>query len=533
MQRYFSEWKIKHPQPDDLCDVIETVCGKNLSWFFDDLLGTDKKMDYKFSSVKKDKANGIHTLRLKNRTGVSAPIPVSALRRDTVAKTFWVEGFDEVKEIELRDDGYHQYRIDANRNTTEFNRKNNNYRLNGLMRKSERLRFQMFGSVENPTRTQLFFTPVGGWNNYDKTLVGFAFYNHFLPFKKFEFELVPMFGTGSLQFAGIGRMGYTFYVKQGKLHNINLSMGGRRFSYDLIPEVLNYNKAQPSLTFDFRKKNPRSWVEKQLAFRTILIWQDYRQFNFEKREYQNVVARYYVNEAAFTLNDNRIINPYGFNFAVQQSSDFVRTFGEFNYKLTYNNEKKGFFIRMFAGGFIWNNTVSGVIPDSRFRMNFGTGTGQFQKDFLFDEYFFGRNETEIFSSQQVVVKEGGFRLLNNFGQTNAWIAALNLSTTLPGKIPIRPVTSIGMYGENGFNIAYELGIAVVILPDIFEIYFPLVSIVRYNLPNNTTRSQKYYVGLDRDDSDNLYGGEKYWSLITFQFNIKKMNPFDALKKMPF
>ncbi|MDZ4844925.1 MAG: M1 family metallopeptidase [Chitinophagales bacterium] len=531
MQKYFSEWKFKHPQPEDLRALFEAYTGKNLTWFFDDLIATSQKLDYKIAAVKKDKANNIHTLHVANKTGIAAPIAVSAIRKDTVAKTIWLEGFEGEKEIEIVNDNYEQYRIDFDRTTTEFNRKNNNYRLRGLMHKAERLRFQFLGSLENPTKAQLFFSPAVGWNNYDKTLIGFAFYNHFLPFKELEFELVPMFGTGSVQFAGIGRVAYTFYTKGSKVHNVNLSIGGRRFSYDLVPEVLNYNKIQPVLTLTFRKKYARSPVDKSLSFRHIHIWQDFREYNRTELVLENTVSKYFVNEVAFNLENTRVINPFRANITVQQGKDFVRSFAEFNYKLTYNKKNKGLHVRLFAGGFLWNDRESGVVPDARFRMNFGTGREQFQKDFLFDEYFFGRNETEIFSSQQIVTKEGGFRSRNSFGQTDKWLATIHLNSTIPGKIPIRPYTTIGMFGQEnaGFNLAYELGLAFVIIPDMFEIYFPLVSIVQ----DKVAGTQKWYVGFDKNDTDNLYYREKYWGLITFQFNIKKMNPFEVVRKAQF
>lgn len=536
MQKYFSDWKFKHPQPEDLRALFESHTGKNLSWFFDDLISTSQKLDYKISGVEKDKANNIHTLQLINKTGVAAPVSVSAIRKDTVVKTIWVEGFEGEKEIEIADDNYEQYRIDFARTTTEFIRKNNNYRLRGMMHKAERLRFQLLGSIENPARAQLFFTPVFGWDNYDKTVVGIALYNHFFPFKKFEFELVPMFGTASIRFIGLGRMGYTFYPKGSKVHHISLSMSGKRFSYDLFPEVLNYNKMQPMLTLTFRKKYARSPVEKSLSFRHVYVWQEFRQYNQTDLVYENTIAKYFVNEASFNLENMRVLNPFRTNITVQQGKDFVRSFAEFNYTFTYNKKNKGLHVRLFAGGFLWNNPVSGSVPDTRFRMNFGTGKEQFQKDFLFDEYYFGRNDMEIFFSQQVLVKDGGFRSLNGIS-TDKWITTLSLNSTIPGKIPIRPYTTLGVYGDAGsaFNIAYELGISVVVLPDIFEINFPLVSIAQLTPQNQETITLKWHIGMDNDDPSifNQYRERKYWSLITFQFNIKKMNPFDIAKKAQF
>ena len=61
MKKYFDNWKYKHPQPEDLRKLFETETGKNLSWFFDDLLKTDKKIDYKISKVDKPNASGQKT----------------------------------------------------------------------------------------------------------------------------------------------------------------------------------------------------------------------------------------------------------------------------------------------------------------------------------------------------------------------------------------------------------------------------------------------------------------------------------------
>ncbi|MCM8759386.1 MAG: hypothetical protein NC906_06405, partial [Candidatus Omnitrophica bacterium] len=40
MHEYFNRWKFKHPQPADLKNVLEEISGKNLDWFFNELLNT-------------------------------------------------------------------------------------------------------------------------------------------------------------------------------------------------------------------------------------------------------------------------------------------------------------------------------------------------------------------------------------------------------------------------------------------------------------------------------------------------------------
>src|SRR5690606_31423142 len=43
MQAYYDKWEFKHPQPEDLKVELETSSGKDLSWFFGDLLQTTKQ----------------------------------------------------------------------------------------------------------------------------------------------------------------------------------------------------------------------------------------------------------------------------------------------------------------------------------------------------------------------------------------------------------------------------------------------------------------------------------------------------------
>ena len=48
---YFDEWAYKHPQPEDLREVFERISAKDLSWFFDVLLGSNAKLDYELVDV--------------------------------------------------------------------------------------------------------------------------------------------------------------------------------------------------------------------------------------------------------------------------------------------------------------------------------------------------------------------------------------------------------------------------------------------------------------------------------------------------
>src|SRR5207247_738931 len=142
----------------------------------------------------------------------------------------------------------------------------------------------------------------------------------------------------------------------------------------LLPEVRTYNKLQPELTIEFRKKNPRSPVDKFLTLRNVNVWQDIYLYDTTIDSYRKNI-KYFVNEASFALLNNRVINPFNVTLSLQQGNEFVRTFAEFNYKFTYGSKNKGLFIRAFAGGFLWNyrGDYAGSPPNSNFQLNFSTG----------------------------------------------------------------------------------------------------------------------------------------------------------------
>ena len=45
MHNYYRDWQFKHPHPDDIRKEFEQTTGKDLSWFFDDLINTTNKID--------------------------------------------------------------------------------------------------------------------------------------------------------------------------------------------------------------------------------------------------------------------------------------------------------------------------------------------------------------------------------------------------------------------------------------------------------------------------------------------------------
>ncbi|HCX99016.1 MAG TPA: hypothetical protein DG754_02655, partial [Bacteroidales bacterium] len=120
MQEYYNQWKFKHPQPEDLREFIETQTDKDLTWFFTDLLGTTKRMDYKMARIQNQQ------LLIQNKGELVSPLHIAGISGDTTFFEKWVKGFEGQKWIDLPPGDYSEIIIDPGHVTPEIFRLNNN-----------------------------------------------------------------------------------------------------------------------------------------------------------------------------------------------------------------------------------------------------------------------------------------------------------------------------------------------------------------------------------------------------------------------
>ena len=133
MHDYYRLWKFKHPQPNDLQKVFESNTGKDLSWFFADLIGTTKRMDYKVVSFANQK------LLVRNKGKLVSPTVISGMIGDSICFEKWVDGFEGEKEIDIPKGNYTELKIDPRRVTPELFRLNNNILTTGIFPKADPL----------------------------------------------------------------------------------------------------------------------------------------------------------------------------------------------------------------------------------------------------------------------------------------------------------------------------------------------------------------------------------------------------------
>ncbi|MEZ4886107.1 MAG: M1 family metallopeptidase [Chitinophagales bacterium] len=493
MQQYYETYKFKHVSPSDFRTLLEHETGKDLSWFFDELLNTNKTIDYKANYIyrygKNDAGQKVHRVEVKNKKdAIAAPFSLTAFKGDSVIATRWYEGFAGTRKVEFPALKYDKLRIDAGGYVPEINRRNNNYNLKGGKR-GRPIQLKLFGSLEDEHHKQIFYTPMLGFNKYDGLMLGAAFYNSLAPRKRVEYFAVPMFSLNAADLVGTANIQYHLLPKKGVVNRLTFGLDVHRFTegnlsafpketappeIQQIDEDVQYLRFVPSATLTFRPKDARSSVEKQLQFRHINMnresfSQDTAFYNVERLLRNN---SYSINELSLSLNDKRRIHPYGFNVQLQQSKDFSLASAEVKYLLSYKGGKHdGLDVRLFGGYFLKNDAIGIALTMS--------DTGP--RDFVYDDLLLGRNEVSGFFSQQVTMQHGGFKIpLGSVGFANEYLLAANLKTTLLSKIPVKAYFNFG-YGKSSSSLIpwsekllVEGGLALIVVPNRFEVYLPLV-----------------------------------------------------------
>ena len=487
--RNFMEGNAQAQTPASLQASVEKSSYRKLDWFFGPLLFTNAKADYAITHY--ETCPTVTVAEVKNKGTLDIPFPITGTIGDSTVVTEWYPGFQGKQTIPLYAAPYTKIYLDKPQHMPELRQQNNQFKT-GWLTFNNPLKLQFFNSLEDPRRTQVFWTPIANFNAYDLFLVGASFYNNTLIPKRFEYRIAPTWSTGTSSLTGSLSAVYNIIPNGTPFHRVSLAVYGRYYHYDTD---LAYWRLSPTVNFQFRRSHPRS--EDQHGVRIRLVHLDR-----ETRPGQNPSLTD-VNRAAYTVFDARykwenvnILQPFNLVADYQLADGFSKISLEADFrKMLFNRQWAA--LRVFGGAFISNKN-----PDQNTYYNFGlSGT----TDYLFDYYLIGRSDETGVWSRQFFVSDGGMKsfasqqgdqLTNLFSST--WLVGMNLN------IPIWSV--FGVFSDLGFvpqpngqvNAVADFGIRIAIVPDFVEAYFPLA----------------------HSEYDVLNGPSPYWKGVRFVLNLQ-------------
>lgn len=480
MHAYYEKWKFKHPLPNDFRQHAEAFTNENLSWFFDEVLGSTKKMDYKIIRVKNNQA------KVKNVSGLNVPFSLSSTNQfNTPIKTKQLEGFIGTKTFDitslLNNNGVaNNIQIDQNQSSIELYRKNN------ALHKPLSVRF--LPALENPSKRQIFCIPLYAWNKYNGNMLGLFINNDFFPDPKTEFNFTPLYSFTTNDLNGYLSIARNFHVSSTILKNIKIGVNTSRFgtnSFDGSTDI-SYEKLAPSIELDFKQATARSLFENKLILRHVTVLENKTNEGYLSNfNNQSMSAM----DITYKMAHNLATYPTYFKTNLQVGTadyNFTRLSFEVNQGISYNASKKKANVRLFAGTFL-NEQSTATTDLNQSRTYFQAGGTNGYNDYFYDEAMFGRaegNQQQTFLARQVLNRDAGFRNFVAIGSSRTWLSAANITLPFPFKLPVGFYTDCA-YGKifiteaNTNNYSYETkflavgGLYVSIAKNVFEIYLPL------------------------------------------------------------
>ena len=466
MQEYYRQWQFKHPYPEDFKKVLETVSGQNL--------------DAEFALLDK---KGI--LPGMERKGTKIIFPYSAKA--------------------------------------------------------------VVSYLKDPSKNALIFTPIAGANAYDKFMIGAIITNYKLPPSGFQFFVAPLYSTGAKQLNGIGKVNYSFFPSS-TFKKIDLFVNGSTFAMNSFEKddgdvvTANFQKVVPGIRFTLDQKHLRSSMSRYIQWKSFLINEGSFNISYDSvftptdtiinQNVNTVSENRTLHQLKFVVENFRALYPYKAEVNIEHGKDFIRTAFTGNYFFTYPKEG-GLDVRLFAGKFFYlgSKTYSTQFATDRFHLNM-TGPNGYE-DYTYGDYFIGRNKFDGLPSQQIMMRDGGFKIRTDLysekvGKTDDWLAAVNLSTTIPSginplsllpvKIPLKVFFDLGTYANAWDKDAsldhfiFDAGLQLSLFANTVNIYMPII-----------------YSSIYKDYIQSVLEKEgRFWKTISFSidisnFSLRKIN----------
>ncbi|MGE8343961.1 MAG: aminopeptidase [Flavobacterium sp.] len=437
----------------DFEKILTQKSPKNIDWFFKTIIDSRDIIDYKFSNVSRT-ADSI-TFSVKNKTGIYAPIPIYGIKKKEVVFKEWIEPTKKDSVYEFSRKNAEKIVINYDNEVPEYNQRNNWKSLKHVAL-NRPVKFNFAKDLEDPDYNQILYIPTLNYNYYDGITPGIRFHNKTILDKPFNFDINPAYSIKAGTVSGSSAFSWNQYYRNSTLYNVRYSISQNYYHY--APDA-TYLRLNPMVQFRIREKDFRDNRKQLFLARQVIV-------NREASTYitDNSKPNYSIFNARYSNTKTELIDHFNFMTDLQFSSGFGKASGEVEYRRLFENNKK-LNLRLYVGTFLYNTTNSDYF-------SFGLDR---PTDYLFDYNLFGRSESTGFFSQQYVIAEGGFKSQLEPSYANQWMATLNASYAIWNWVEI--------YGDIGFLknkhksefFAYDSGVRLNLVPDYFELYFPVYS----------------------------------------------------------
>jgi len=435
-------------------EYISSHTNKEISWFFNDFLHTDKKIDYTLKRIKINKDS--IKLTIKNKRNLSTPISLYGINKKGIQTKQWFVGVTDKQSIIVAKDSIKSWVLNYKNIIPEINLRNNKVNSNWSLLKKP-LKIRWLTDADDPNINQLFLEPKTGYNLYDGLLLATSIKNESLLRKNLTYSFIPAYSIKNQTLTGAFKMIYHKYLENDNINSYRIGIGGSYFHYQ--PSLV-YKKLTPFAQIFFKRKNLRSVKNSSLSLGYTLVDKEVDLSNNVRTEYD----KYSVLRLSYRFHNPEIIKYLSYSTNVEIGQNFSKLTADIRYRLL-TNHKQQFGMRLFVGTFLHNNTNSDFFSFGVNRPN----------DYLFRYNYFGRNETKGFFSQQIIINDGGFVSQIPVSYANQWLTSFQTSVGIWRWFEIYNNVGFAKNRSQSVYFIHDKGVRLNFVNDIFELYFPVHS----------------------------------------------------------
>lgn len=453
IQEFYLKNRLKITTSNSFANIVTSKTKKDISWFFGDYITTNKKIDYtiKKATIVGDSIDVV----IKNKRNITAPIALYGIKNKKVVFKKWYTNIDSTKTVRIAKGDFDRLSLNYENTYPEYNTIDNSKSLKkGLFNKPLKLTF--IKDINDSYYNQLFYQPDVKYNFYDGILLGLKIHNRPILTRNLQFSFTPSYGTKSNSLTGTFYTRYYQYFEKGSIYRIQYAISGSNLHYT---EDLAYNSFNQTIQVEFKRKTLRDAGGRFLTARL---------FNVDKEVAPGIVKtdqdKYSVFSLSYFYNKPDIIKGFRYNLSTEIGSKFSKVAADVRFRsLTDRNTQLDF--RVYAGAFLTNNTQGDYFSFGLDRAN----------DYLFQLNYIGRSENSGIFSQQFIVAEGGFKSVLPTRFANQFMLSFNSNIGLWRWLEIYNDVAFLKNRDKPVFFAYESGIRLNFVHNIFELYFPLYS----------------------------------------------------------
>ena len=457
----------------ELHEIFNENYDYDLGWFLEDYIGKRQSIDLKIQNTDNN------LLKITEKNNIQVPYSLSFMKEDSIISRKF---FTQYNEIEKPNIDYDYVAINHLNKLPELNR-NNNYIRNSY---NKPIRIRLISDLDDPKKRNLYFRPEITYNFYDGLSPGVNFSNRGIKNKPFSYEIFTQYASKEETLIGSLNLRYKIdnEIKDNFSTIFNLFYTTNHYKEDLRYQVIS-----PSILLNFRNSNDlRSKIRKSASISMYKI-------DKEEEELNNILNNYSIYNLGYYYSDIGIIKYLKYSV----NSELSKNFGKFNFVFDYRkllNNNRQVQARIYFGKFLWNK----LLDNSYFNYNLSRSG-----DYLFRNNYLGRSENTGILSQQFIMSGGGFKSFFEDPSSNNFMFTTNLNIGIwkwfEGYLDIGTLKNKGEESR----YFYGTGLRLNLLPDFFELYFPVSSTNGFELnDNNYHKKIRFIVSYNLESLGNLF-----------------------------